>query len=198
VQTTHPGTRNQTVFHDHRGFDHRGFDHRGVRIGFGFNPVLGYWGWPGNYPYYNSYYDSYYPYGYEPYYPYAYGGDTYMPPADYYPGDAVVPGTAPLPATVAVPAQVDLIVPDPLAQVWFNDYLTTSTGTNRQFTTPDLQPGTDYTYSVKATWMQNGQPMAREYIVQVRAGARVLVDFTQKAMVRSCVRSIPAESGMLT
>jgi uncharacterized protein (TIGR03000 family) len=183
VQPFRSGLANRGAFQDRRGFGGYGYGY-GNRFWGGnyFNPLLGFWGWgwPGYSPYYNGYYDAYYP-------PFDYGGG-YMPIADIYggygppadtSGGAAISDAVPIPAAGAAPAQIDVIVPDADATVWFNGFQTTSRGINRQFDTPDLQPGVNYSYTVKAAWTQNGTAMSREYVVRVNPGARVLVDFTQ-------------------
>jgi uncharacterized protein (TIGR03000 family) len=146
--------------------------------------------------YYNNYYWPFFAYaavsdllGY-PYnwgwWPYSYyGADPYVgvyPAPDYYyrgyPPDSApdVPMYSPLPAGAA---GIDVILPDPNARVWFGGVETTTQGTNRHFTSPTLQQGTNYTYSVKAAWEENGQPRTIERQVPVIAGGMVLIDFTQ-------------------
>ncbi len=68
-------------------------------------------------------------------------------------------------------------VPDPNAQIWFQDYLTQEQGTVRAFETSTLQPGTTYMYHIRARWIQNGQPVEQTRDVPVSAGQGVFVDF---------------------
>jgi uncharacterized protein (TIGR03000 family) len=69
-------------------------------------------------------------------------------------------------------------VPDPNAEIWFQDHQTRQRGTVRNFESADLQSGKNYTFHIKARWMQNGQPVEQTRDVQVQAGQRVNVDFT--------------------
>ena len=78
-------------------------------------------------------------------------------------------------------AAIDVVLPDPDAAVWFDGKLTTSRGTTRSFQSPSLEPGKSYWYTIKATWTQGGQPVTAERAVEVRAGADLVVDFTQPA-----------------
>src|SRR5262249_10368305 len=55
------------------------------------------------------------------------------------------------------PAQLDFIVTDPYAQIWLDDYLTTSSGTQRHFETPTLEPEKQYSYRMTVVWRQDGQ-----------------------------------------
>jgi uncharacterized protein (TIGR03000 family) len=65
----------------------------------------------------------------------------------------------------------------PQAEIWFGNSSTQKKGLIRDFLSPELTPGREYTYSIKAKWMQNGQEMTRTQEVAVHAGADVHVDF---------------------
>jgi uncharacterized protein (TIGR03000 family) len=52
-------------------------------------------------------------------------------------------------------------------------------GEVRRFTSPPLQPGRQYTYTLKASWNEKGEAIVRERAVPVRAGTEVVVDFRQ-------------------
>jgi uncharacterized protein (TIGR03000 family) len=71
--------------------------------------------------------------------------------------------------TVTVPAD---------AAVYFDGVPTTETGTERTYKTPPLKKGTNFYYSLRARWTENGQPVDRTRKVIVKAGAHVRVDFT--------------------
>ena len=47
------------------------------------------------------------------------------------------------------------------------------------FVTPPLQPGQEYTYTLKARWTENGQPVERTRQIMVRPGQTATVDFSQ-------------------
>jgi uncharacterized protein (TIGR03000 family) len=157
-------------------------------------------GWGlGSYPYYRSYWGGYYP-TYGAYYsPYVYAPSYYTEPYyynsepyNYYAEPYTYPDTPgstyadnPL-SYAAQPAQpmdntgaVNVTLPDPNAQVWFNDQPTNQTGTLRQFATPPLVPGHVYSYDVRATWMVNGQPVTQSREVRVTPGQTSTVDFRQ-------------------
>jgi uncharacterized protein (TIGR03000 family) len=91
------------------------------------------------------------------------------------------PGTEPeqtSPATGGpAPAQVTVIVPAD-ADVFFDGTHMTETGTSRAFTTTPLTPGQQYYYEIEAQWSANGQTFDRTRKVDVKAGAKVTVDFT--------------------
>jgi len=172
---------NNNRFDGHNRFDDRRFDNRhfdGDRNGrflssfFWFSPGFGFWPWSAFSPYYN--YNAGYPF----FDSYAYG-PALMPYADTYnPGPGIAP-IAPLPQAMDTSAQIDVLVPDPNAQVWFDGNQTTSRGPTRYFDSPSLQPGGSYTYTLRATWNQGGQPMSAETSVRVTAGSQVVVDFNQ-------------------
>jgi len=63
------------------------------------------------------------------------------------------------------------------AQVWFNGQATRQTGSQREFVSPPLQPGQEYTYTIRARWMQNGQPVDQTRALQVAATERHTVNF---------------------
>jgi len=71
--------------------------------------------------------------------------------------------------TVRLPADAKLMV---------DDLPTPQTGAVRQFVTPGaLESGKTYHYTLKAEWMDNGQPVKRERKVDFQAGGQVNVDF---------------------
>lgn len=151
--------------------------------------VFGGWGampyYSGAYYYGDGFNSPYYQgYGYSPgYYNTAprYGVD---PAAYYYAEPAVqMPMTrvnqsfysAPEPAQQF--AAVTVVVPTADTQVWFGDTAMTQQGTQRLFHSPSLQPGKSFIYTIKARWMENGQPVERERQVTVQAGQKVTVNF---------------------
>jgi uncharacterized protein (TIGR03000 family) len=172
-------------YYNHGGWGgHYGYG-GGWGIGLGYYPYYGrYWG---GYPYYGGYWGGYYtPYAsyYTPYYypetwtpNYMYPVTAVTPAAyqSYYPSDSVVPAS-----NTTNTATVTLTVPSPTAEVWFGDHKTSQTGTTRQFVTPPLTPGQTFTYDIRATWMDNGQPVTQTRQVRVEAGKASMVDFTQQ------------------
>jgi uncharacterized protein (TIGR03000 family) len=102
---------------------------------------------------------------------YYFGAPTYgtMPPANYSYGAYSRPDNT---------ARLHVIVPAD-AKVWFGSAATQLTGAVRRFESPQLAPGKDYTYDLKATWSENGKEVTRTRHVDVRANANLTVDFTQ-------------------
>ena len=112
-------------------------------------------------------------------------------PAPYYTGSAaaysvqtappMAPATEPATTRVDNTALIELRVPTQ-AKVWFDGTLTTQTGANRRYVTPDLTPGYDHTYAVKATWTQDGKEVSQERKVIVQAGHHYFIDLTGEAL----------------
>jgi uncharacterized protein (TIGR03000 family) len=165
-----------------------------------------YWGYYPSYYGYNPYYYSYYPY-YNSYYPTSYPSYyTYTP--SYAVPQAVVPTpayTTPQ-ATVSTPTsstyqslyppssavrtppsnEATVVVRTaPDARIWFNGVETTQAGANRTFGTPELQPGTSYSYDVTVRWMENGKEMQRTRKVAVSPGEKVEVDLTPANLLKN-------------
>jgi uncharacterized protein (TIGR03000 family) len=161
--------------------EHDGWGWGGVGIGIG----LGY-PWYG----YGGYRSRYYDYGYSPYYygdtgfydttPYYYGSPTYDYNAMPAYGDVGNSGYAYGSTAQDNTARVRVIVP-PDAKVWFNDRATKQAGGVREFETPALTPGRDFSYDVKAQWRDaNGKDVTQTRHVDVRANSGVTVDFTNR------------------
>jgi uncharacterized protein (TIGR03000 family) len=74
-------------------------------------------------------------------------------------------------------ATIRVLVPDPNAKVTFDDSTTQQTGTDRLFTSPQLDPTKTYSYTVKATWMENGKEATGSQDVKVQSGRQATVDF---------------------
>jgi len=68
-------------------------------------------------------------------------------------------------------AQINISAP-PNAEIWFGDTKVShqNNGGTRQFASPPLRPGRDYTYDIKVRWMEDGQPVTRNRTVEVHAG----------------------------
>jgi uncharacterized protein (TIGR03000 family) len=69
-------------------------------------------------------------------------------------------------------------VPDPNADVWFQNYETHQKGLVRQYESGTLNPDQTYTFHLKARWIQNGRPVEAQHDVRARAGQRVTIVFT--------------------
>jgi uncharacterized protein (TIGR03000 family) len=96
-----------------------------------------------------------------------------------YPGDLIPTPTGPIKAPPPGAAEIELRVPDRLAQVWFDGENTYSMGTLRYYVTPELPNGKDLPYDVKVQWNRDGQAVTDQRQITVRAGGKVVVDFTR-------------------
>jgi len=187
------------------GFAHGSFAPRTSYSYWPRNYSRGYYG--GHYwPYYNrGYYNPYYayssPYAWwntSPYYgSWWFPDDTFLYNSvpSYYssvPGysigtsDATIDGTysngSALNVTPAEAgdnrARIHMTVPAN-ATVWVQGYRTTQTGSEREFMSPPLTPGKDYSYDVRVAWKENGAPVERTRTLTVHANEAVNVSFMQ-------------------
>jgi uncharacterized protein (TIGR03000 family) len=76
-------------------------------------------------------------------------------------------------------ARVIVRLPNQDGEVWFDGAATKQRGMERAFVTPTLN--TEGAYTIKARWMQNGQPVERTRRVQVRAGQVQTIDFRNES-----------------
>jgi uncharacterized protein (TIGR03000 family) len=137
-----------------------GFYSPGWYYGRGYSP-----GWYGSYP---GYYGDGYDYG-------TYSGNVAgYPPADTATADIAPPAVDPTVASIFVHVPAD-------AEVLFDNEKTSQTGEFRQFETPSLAPGRDFTYQIRARWMDGGRSVDMKRKVTVRAGDRLGVDFMANA-----------------
>lgn len=112
-------------------------------------------------------------------------GDYYNPSGSgvIYQADAPVaayrPATPPIATFNATPtdrATIAVQVPSD-AKVWIQGAATNQTGADRTFQSPPLEPGREYSYSVKAQWTENGKTVEQSQDVMARAGERTGVLF---------------------
>jgi uncharacterized protein (TIGR03000 family) len=75
---------------------------------------------------------------------------------------------------------VRVMVPTREAKVWFENEATKQQGTDRLYSSPPLEKGRPYYYTIKASWMENGREVSREQTVPVRAGQQVVADFNDR------------------
>ena len=73
-------------------------------------------------------------------------------------------------------ATITVIVPAD-AEVYFDGTLTSQTGTQRVYHTPQLEPNLEYHYTVRARWTQDGSPVERVQTVRFKVGSQPRVDF---------------------
>ncbi len=158
---------------------------------------LGYGGLP-DYGAYNSYYytgDSYYG---ASTYPYAGSNYLYSTAPTYGYTQPVTPSTYQSynPAETADTGQgtgdaaLMRVQVTADAVLWFDGTKTSQAGSVREFTSPPLTPGEDYTYHLRARWMQNGQVVESNRDVPLHAGDRLLIDM-RKATTRAVGGAVP-------
>jgi len=81
---------------------------------------------------------------------------------------------APAPATIVVELPAD-------AKLTIDNEATTSIGTSRVFTSPNLNPGKEYHYTLKAEVVRDGKPVKAEKVVAIKAGEITPVTLTLPA-----------------
>jgi uncharacterized protein (TIGR03000 family) len=155
--------------------------------GYGRGGWGGYWPWYGlglYGGYYGSYYPGYYAYDYYPSYSmyvypdiYSYPNYTYQYAAPLTYGANTNSGYyGSLPPATNGTAHIQILVPAD-AKIWIENQLMTETGSARDYVSPVLTPGQEFVYHIRATWMQNGQPVTQTRNVDVQAGSNVTVNF---------------------
>jgi uncharacterized protein (TIGR03000 family) len=145
------------------------------RAAFGFRGFFPF-GW---YGYGLGGYGGYGGYGYGGYGGYGYGptyAGYYAPGA--YDDQAVVPATEEAPPKDDA-AHILVIVPSDDAEVWFEGVKTKQTGKEREFVSPVLPEGKNFTYEIRAKWTADGKVVEQKRTVQVFANKWMFVDFTQ-------------------
>jgi uncharacterized protein (TIGR03000 family) len=116
-------------------------------------------------------------------YPYGYSAPSYVvPAAPYYNSTPAAAAADYAPRADASDLTVHVTVRTQAdAEVWFDGTKTRQTGAVREFESPELMRGREYTYEVRARWTQDGKEVSRTRSIEVAAGARKTVDFTKSA-----------------
>jgi len=139
----------------HGGNGNGGHNHHGG----GFYPYLGF-----------GYYPGYGGYGYAPSnYDYSAYPSSYQ---SFYPSASPALASPVVTLNVRVPASAD---------VWLNGTPVATANGFQQYASPPLTPGQNYTYDVKARWMENGQAVEQTRQLTVHAGDVLNVNFTAPA-----------------
>ncbi len=158
---------------------------------YGYPYLSSYFGYPSSY-YYNSYpaYYSSYPTYNDSYAPNYYGNS-----AEELPGDAYA--NVPPPSgnvgnrSAGDTARIEIRLPDPQASIWVEGQSIASSGEVRQFNSPQLDPSRQFSYDVKAAWIENGKLMTDERRVKVRANAQSVIDFTKPGQTAPDAGQLP-------
>jgi len=154
---------------------YRNYSYRPYSYGyFGYPYLYSYYSYPYSYGYY-GYPSSYYAY---PSYYYSYPSNYVIGDDDYY-GDVLPPREYVVSRPVADVARLEIRLPDPQGTIWVEGKEMTSSGTVRQFKSPQLDPSQQYTYRVRAQWRDNGRLLEDERQVKVQANNLAVCDFTQ-------------------
>jgi uncharacterized protein (TIGR03000 family) len=74
-----------------------------------------------------------------------------------------------------------ITMPNADAELWIGQTATKQKGVLRDYESPELEIGKEYTYEFVARWSQNGQPAAVIRKVTFKAGEGVNLDFTRDA-----------------
>jgi uncharacterized protein (TIGR03000 family) len=185
------------------GFHSGGYHFGGYGGGFHYHPYSHpyAWGYHHGWDHYRPWYGGYYPaFGYDPAYSLYPYDDSYLgsgsvdepgytsfyspppPPSSDSASARATPADTRAHITADVPAG---------AQLWFEGTLTSSTGSVRQFESPPLTPGSQYTYTVRARWSENGHEMTQTQQAQVTAGAHIDLRFPLPARTGSQAAAAP-------
>jgi uncharacterized protein (TIGR03000 family) len=84
-------------------------------------------------------------------------------------------------ATVVIAAPADV-------QITVNGRTVVLAGAEKTFVTPELEPDANYSYTVKAQAIRDGQIVSKTRKVMVKAGKEIRVDFREMA-------AVPSEAG---
>jgi uncharacterized protein (TIGR03000 family) len=106
-----------------------------------------------------------------------------------------VPMPTPAPEPEAT-ARVNVLVPSDAA-LYIQGVRMNETGSYREFVSPPLVPGEDYTYNLRAVWRDSGREVASDKLVHVRPGERYDVDLTRATASSeppSTLRTMPREA----
>jgi uncharacterized protein (TIGR03000 family) len=71
------------------------------------------------------------------------------------------------------------------AKVFVNDRPTTSTGSDREYISHDLEPGARYNYTVRAEFVRDGKTVTESKTIQLSAGRSADLDFDGETSVQT-------------
>lgn len=77
------------------------------------------------------------------------------------------------------PARLQIHLPRPDAQLWIENTPMQQTGSERTFVSPPLDPGSKYSYSLRASWQENGKTQTENRKISVNAGQQVSINFAR-------------------
>jgi len=105
-------------------------------------------------------------------------------------GQTMIYPTTPNKAQVVVRLPAD-------AKLYANDTLTNLSSAERSFSTPSLEKGQDYQYSMKVEYTRDGKTVSDSQIVKVRAGEVSVVEFVDKSTAISTIKFVAPEGAKL-
>jgi uncharacterized protein (TIGR03000 family) len=163
------------------GWYHRGSWGPSVRFGVGYSRP--YWYAPYGSSYVVYPYSGYTWYG-SPYVTaYASAPMYYTPPIPYAESSRVTVGSPTYrsyysgPRANANQARLRIQLPDANARLWIEGQAMSQTGLERSFSSPPLELGRHYVYTMRASWIEGGREVSREQTVEVQPGQERLVRF---------------------
>jgi uncharacterized protein (TIGR03000 family) len=80
-------------------------------------------------------------------------------------------------ASYANEVQLSITLPVAEARLWIQDQVMPGAGTERVFSSPPLEAGRDFVYTIRATWTQDGREVSEEKTLAVTAGQSLVADF---------------------
>jgi uncharacterized protein (TIGR03000 family) len=80
---------------------------------------------------------------------------------------------------------LEVKVPNPDAEVYVGGFKTTQTGTERTFSSPELEPGREFRYEVTVRWTERGYTYEKTKMVVGASGEVIPLDFTNSQVVRT-------------
>jgi uncharacterized protein (TIGR03000 family) len=167
--------------HDRRGGSSSGESHwSGGQPGYDNGHYSPYFGGSYGRGYYSGSYSLYYPQSYgSRYAPEAYGQDANRNSGaalSYYSDDGRMATSAPEDENAA---RITVRV-SPGAEIWFDGEKTTQTGSLRRFVSPRIDSDREFTYEIRAHWLEGGREVNRTRNVNFRAGDQLVVSFTAR------------------
>ncbi len=75
-------------------------------------------------------------------------------------------------------ATLEVKVPTLDTEIWFQGVKMQQIGTTREFVSPGLEPGYNYSYDIRIRWQDRSGVHESSRTVRVQAGQRIRVDFT--------------------
>jgi uncharacterized protein (TIGR03000 family) len=149
----------------------------------------------------SGYRSGYYGYSYAPGFNYGYAsgyGYSYAPGYSYGPG--MMPGVEMRQSFYRGPgdnggAMIRVMVPDPEAEIWFENSPTKQRGMDRLYYSAPFDGTGNFGYTIKAKWMDNGRAVEQERRVQVQRDQPVTVDFrTNPAEKLNLPKTVPEKN----